>query len=103
MAQARKTAMKFFELQADVLITGNGLGGHAATVLDKGEVKIYVGRDSLLFRKLSKHIKIANWKNIDHDNSSWQYYQTVHYDNRICFCNDAGYRIHQCTNKRVMV
>ena len=38
-----KTAKKFFELQTDVLITGNGPGSNAATVLDQAEVKIYVG------------------------------------------------------------
>ena len=30
-----KTAQKLFELKADVLITGNGPGGNAGTVLEK--------------------------------------------------------------------
>lgn len=38
-----KTAQKLFELQADVLITGNGPGGNAGKVLEKADVKIYVG------------------------------------------------------------
>lgn len=38
-----KTAQKLFELNPDVLITGNGPGGNAATVLEKAGVKIYIG------------------------------------------------------------
>ena len=42
-----KTAQKLFELQADVLITGNGPGGNAASVLEKVGIKIYVGAGQL--------------------------------------------------------
>ncbi len=38
-----KTAQKLFDLGAQVLITGNGPGGNAASVLDKMGLKIYVG------------------------------------------------------------
>ena len=38
-----KTAQKLSKLDADVLITGNGPGGNAATVLEKTGVLIYVG------------------------------------------------------------
>ncbi len=38
-----KTAQKLFELNASVLITGNGPGGNAATVLEQTGIKIYVG------------------------------------------------------------
>ncbi len=38
-----KTAQKLFDLGAQVLITGNGPGGNAASVLDKMELKIYIG------------------------------------------------------------
>ena len=38
-----KTAQKLFEFSPDVLITGNGPGGNAASVLQKTGVKIYVG------------------------------------------------------------
>ncbi len=38
-----KTAQKLFELNPDVLITGNGPGGNAATVLEKAGMKIYIG------------------------------------------------------------
>ena len=38
-----KTAQKLFEFSPDVLITGNGPGGNAASVLQKTGVKIYIG------------------------------------------------------------
>jgi len=38
-----QTAQKLFELGPDVLITGNGPGGNAATVLKKADMKIYIG------------------------------------------------------------
>ena len=38
-----KTAQKLFELKADVLVTGNGPGGNAGTVLNKAGMKVYVG------------------------------------------------------------
>ena len=36
-----KTAQRFFDLKADILITGNGPGGNAATVLEKAGTKIF--------------------------------------------------------------
>lgn len=38
-----KTSQKLFELNADILITGNGPGGNAATVLQKTGIKIFTG------------------------------------------------------------
>jgi predicted Fe-Mo cluster-binding NifX family protein len=38
-----QTAQKLFDLEPDVLITGNGPGGNAATVLQKTKLKIFVG------------------------------------------------------------
>ncbi len=38
-----KTSQKLFELGAEVLITGNGPGGNAATVLEKAGVKVFTG------------------------------------------------------------
>jgi len=38
-----QTAQKLFDLNPDVLITGNGPGGNAATVLEKAGMKIYIG------------------------------------------------------------
>jgi len=38
-----KTAQKLFDLEPDVLITGNGPGGNAAEVLKRVDIKIYIG------------------------------------------------------------
>lgn len=38
-----KTAQKIFDFRAEVLITGNGPGGNALSVLEKAGVEIYVG------------------------------------------------------------
>lgn len=38
-----QTAQKVFDLNPDILITGNGPGGNAATVLTKAGLKIYIG------------------------------------------------------------
>ena len=38
-----QTAQKLFDLQPDILITGNGPGGNAANVLEKAGLKIYIG------------------------------------------------------------
>ena len=46
-----KTAQKLFELQADVLITGNGPGGNAANVLGSAGLKIFVGAGQLTVKE----------------------------------------------------
>ena len=46
-----KTAQKLFELKANVLITGNGPGGNAGTVLEKTGVKIYVGAGEMTVKE----------------------------------------------------
>ncbi len=38
-----KTAQKLFDLGAEVLITGNGPGGNALSVLEKAGIEIFVG------------------------------------------------------------
>lgn len=38
-----KTAQKLFNSNIDVLITGNGPGGNAATVLERANLEIYIG------------------------------------------------------------
>ena len=38
-----KAAQKLYELKASILITGNGPGGNAGTVLDKIGIKSFVG------------------------------------------------------------
>jgi len=45
------TAQKLFELNPDVLITGNGPGGNAATVLGKSDMKIYIGASDLCVKE----------------------------------------------------
>lgn len=42
-----QTAKKLFELNPDVLITGNGPGGNAATVLEKAGMKIFIGASEM--------------------------------------------------------
>ena len=46
-----KTAQKLFELKANVLITGNGPGGNAGTVLEKTGVKIFVGAGEMTVKE----------------------------------------------------
>ena len=38
-----KTSQKLFEMGPQVLITGNGPGGNAASVLEKAGIKSYIG------------------------------------------------------------
>lgn len=38
-----KTSQTLFEMAPQVLITGNGPGGNAATVLEKAGIKIFIG------------------------------------------------------------
>jgi predicted Fe-Mo cluster-binding NifX family protein len=42
-----QTAQKLFELNPDILITGNGPGGNAATVLEKAGMKIFIGASEM--------------------------------------------------------
>jgi len=42
-----QTAKKIFDLGPEVLITGNGPGGNAATVLKKIHMKIYIGAGAM--------------------------------------------------------
>ena len=46
-----KTAQKLFELKANVLVTGNGPGGNAGTVLEKTGVKIFVGAGEMTVKE----------------------------------------------------
>jgi len=46
-----QTSQKLFELKADVLITGNGPGGNAATVLEKAGIKIFSGAGEMTVRE----------------------------------------------------
>jgi predicted Fe-Mo cluster-binding NifX family protein len=42
-----KTAKKLFDMQPDVLITGNGPGASAAAVLEKMTIKIFTGAQEM--------------------------------------------------------
>ena len=46
-----KTAQKLFQLKADILITGNGPGGNAATILEKTGVKILLGAGEMTVKE----------------------------------------------------
>ena len=46
-----QTAKKLFELEPDVLITGNGPGGNAATVLEKANIKIFTGAQDMTLKE----------------------------------------------------
>ena len=46
-----KTSQKLFELGARVLITGNGPGGNAATVLEKAGIDIFIGAGTMTVKQ----------------------------------------------------
>ena len=46
-----RTSQKLFELGAKVLITGNGPGGNAASVLEKAGVKVFAGAEDMTVRE----------------------------------------------------
>lgn len=46
-----KTAQELFKLNPDVLITGNGPGGNAATALEKAGVQIYIGAGQMTVKE----------------------------------------------------
>ena len=46
-----KAAQRLFELKAEVLITGNGPGGNAATVLQKTGTTCYIGAGEMTIKE----------------------------------------------------
>jgi len=46
-----RTAQRLFEQKPDVLITGNGPGGNAATVLQQAKVKVYTGAGDMTVKQ----------------------------------------------------
>ncbi len=46
-----QTAQKLFEMNPDILITGNGPGGNAAAVLEKAGIKIYIGAGEMTVKE----------------------------------------------------
>lgn len=57
-----KTAQEIFKLNPDILITGNGPGGNAATVLEKAELKIYIGAGSMTVKEAYEAYKAGTLK-----------------------------------------
>ena len=45
------TAQKIFDLNPDVLITGNGPGDHAATALKHSKIKIFVNAHDITLKQ----------------------------------------------------
>lgn len=54
-----QTAQKIFELKADILITGNGPGGNAATVLNQSGMIIFVGASEMTIKQALEAYKNA--------------------------------------------
>ncbi len=46
-----QTAQQLFEMNPDVLITGNGPGGNAAAALQRSQMKIFIGAGSMTVRE----------------------------------------------------
>lgn len=46
-----QTAKKLFELEPKILITGNGPGGNAATVLAQAELKVFTGAGDMTVKE----------------------------------------------------
>jgi len=57
-----KTAQKLFEFNPDILITGNGPGGNAATVLQKTGVKIFIGAGDITVKEAYEAFKSSSLK-----------------------------------------
>ncbi|MCK5029650.1 MAG: NifB/NifX family molybdenum-iron cluster-binding protein [Bacteroidales bacterium] len=57
-----KTSQKLFEMGPKVLITGNGPGGNAATVLEKAGIKIYIGAGQMSVKEAYDAYKNKNLK-----------------------------------------
>ncbi|MBN1338924.1 MAG: NifB/NifX family molybdenum-iron cluster-binding protein [Bacteroidales bacterium] len=52
-----KAASMLFDAKAEILITGNGPGGNAASVLEKSGMQIYTGADGMTIREAYKAFK----------------------------------------------
>ena len=57
-----KAAQKMAEAKADVLITGNGPGGNAATVLQRLGMKSYIGAADYTVKEAYEAYKAGNLK-----------------------------------------
>jgi len=59
-----KTAQKLFEFNPDVLITGSGPGGNAATVLQRTGIKIFIGADDMTAKEAFESYKSNSLKEL---------------------------------------
>ncbi len=57
-----KTAQLIFDVNPDILITGNGPGGNAASVLAKANLKVYVGAGEMNLKDAYQAYKDGNLK-----------------------------------------
>ncbi|MDZ7796674.1 MAG: NifB/NifX family molybdenum-iron cluster-binding protein [Candidatus Marinimicrobia bacterium] len=57
-----KTAQRLFEEKADVLITGNGPGGNAASVLEKAGIRIYTDAGNMQVKEAYEAYKKGDLK-----------------------------------------
>lgn len=57
-----QTAQKLFELKPDILITGNGPGGNAASILEKMGLKIFIYKDEITVKQAFEAYKNNNLK-----------------------------------------
>ena len=59
-----KTSQKLFEMGPQVLITGNGPGGNAATVLEKAGIEIYIGAGQMSVKEAYEAYKNKSLKGV---------------------------------------
>ena len=52
-----KTAQKLYELTPDILITGNGPGGNAASVINQAGIKVFIGAGEMSVKEAYKKYK----------------------------------------------
>jgi len=57
-----QTAQKLFDLAPEVLITGNGPGGNAASVLKRGNLTIYIGAGEMTVKEAYDAYKAGTLK-----------------------------------------
>jgi len=57
-----QTAQKLFEMHPDVLVTGNGPGGNAKAVLEKTDLKIFIGAGQMTVKEAYEAYKDDNLK-----------------------------------------
>jgi len=57
-----KTSQQLFEMDPQILITGNGPGGNAATVLEKAGIKIFIGAGTMTVKEAFEAYQNNNLK-----------------------------------------